>query len=713
VSNLPPALVEHPELDTWIRVDPHETITVFTGKAELGQGLTAALARIAAEELDVDITRVRVETADTSRPPFEGPTVGSLSMQQTGSALRQAAAEAKAHLLQLAAAALDAQPVHLDVSDGVFTHPDRRDRVDYWQLLGGGRFDFRASGAASPKPPHEHRIIGRPGPRSDLLGIVTGTTRFAADLVSDGTLHSRVVRPPSPAARLLGFDEERLRSSVELVAVVRQDTFLAVVADHEHDAVAAAETALRIAQWSEEPVLPPAGHLANWLVSLPAQTYHVVDGRGTLDQLPTHEEPRDAATVLRARYSRPYQMHASLGPSAAAALWEGGRVTVWTHSQAVQLLRVLLADEFGLDREHVRLVHVPGPGCYGHNGADDVAFEAAIVARALEERCVLHKWSRADEHAWEPYGPAMVLETGASLSAQGDIVDWECEAWTNTHVSRPYVADAGNTLVAARHRAPPKPERRPPLMLDYHAGGHRNADPLYTFPRRITINVVPTPLRVSSLRALGAYAHVFAIESFVDELAEAAGADPVEFRLRHLEDDRARAVLEAAAQAAGWGRSLDGGRGLGIGFAQYKNSACYAAVAIEVEVDDATAEIRPLRVFVAADAGEVIDPDGLENQLAGGAVQSLSWTLKEQVTFDNARITSLDWSTYPILTFVETPEVDVTLLDRPGEPYLGAGEATQGPTAAALANAAYAAVGLRLRDIPLTPDAVRRAAQTV
>jgi CO/xanthine dehydrogenase Mo-binding subunit len=410
-------------------------------------------------------------------------------------------------------------------------------------------------------------------------------------------------------------------------------------------------------------------------------------------------------------------MHAALGPSAALAHWTETELALWTHSQGIYALRSSLAEVLGLAESRLHLVHVEGPGCYGHNGADDVALDAALLARGLPGRPVLLKWMRDDEHAWEPYSPAMVVQSQASLDAAGQIVDWNHDVRSYTHRGRPSArGDGTSSLLAARYLAEPLPPPPAQPTKAYHVGIHRNADPLYAFPRRRVVkHFIPgSPLRVSAMRSLGAYANVFAIESFMDELALAAGSDPVTFRLRHLKDERARAVIEAAAEKAGWqpGRPFEGagyGRGRGLAFAQYKNQKCYAAIVVEASVDVATGQIRLERAVIAADAGQIVNPDGLANQLEGGFVQAASWTLKEAVRFDATGILSRDWQSYPILTFAEAPEVETVLLDRPYQPWLGAGEATHGPTPAAIANAVFEAVGVHLRELPFTPERVRAA----
>jgi CO/xanthine dehydrogenase Mo-binding subunit len=714
VSALPTSLEKHPLLDTWVRIDPAETVTVFSGKSEHGQGLRSMLARIGAEELDVALERVRVATADTAHGLDEGLTAGSTSTQESGAALRQAAAEARAHLLGLAAAELGVDVCELRVEDGTIAARDRT--TSYWQLLGGKRFGVRATGRVATKPPSEHRIVGREARRIDLVPIVTGTARYLQDLSTPGMLHGRVVRPPSRAARLEAVDEERARALPGVVAVVRDGGFLGVVAEREEQALAAAAALSAAARWSEKPTLPPQGSLARWLREQRGEAFLVVEGVAVEGDVPPLAEPPGASRTVRATYTRPFTLHGSIGPSAAVAQWSDGRLEVWSSTQGVFPLRKALAEALRVEQESVRVRHVEAAGCYGHNGADDVALDAALLARAAGGRPVRVVLTREQEHTWEPYGPAAVIDLQASLDADGRLLGWNHDVWSNGHVGRAVVAPPGTSaLAAAWQLAEPVPPSVPKPRLQYHAGIHRNADPLYAVPNRRIVKhfVEAAPVRVSSLRSLGAFANVFAIESFLDELAEAAGSDPVAFRLSYLEDERARAVLERAAAEVGAQGRGEFGRGVGIAFAQYKNLQCYAAVAVELHVDDATAAVVLDRVVVAADAGAVIDPKGLANQLEGGVVQAASWTLQEQVTFDDTRITSSSWDSYPILTFPEVPEVEVLLLDRPGVTSVGAGEATQGPTAAAIANAVHDAIGVRLRDLPLTPERIRAAAASL
>ena len=711
MTGLSGSLARFPQLDMWVRVDPYDTVTLFTGKVELGQGLRSALARIGADELDVAIDRIRVETADTAHGLDEGTTAGSLSLEESGAALRQAAAEARAHLLRLAATELGAEPDALAVDDGTVSADGRS--TTYWELFGGRRFGIEATGLVAPKAPEERRITGRDGRRADLEAIVTGRTTYIQDLTLPAMLHGRIVRPPGPGAALVSVDDGPVRTLPGVVSVVRDGSFLGVTAEREEQAVAAAAALAASARWSEGSALPPPRGLPDWLRTRPAQQFLVVDGTAVEGAVPPIAEPDGAARTLRATYTRPYLLHGSIGPSAAVASWGGGKIDVWSASQGVFPLRAALAQALQVSESVVRVRHVEGPGCYGHNGADDVALDAALLARQADERPVRVVYTREQEHTWEPFGPASVVELQASLDDDGRLLDWNHDVWSNTHVGRPAEGPQGTSaLAAAWLLAKPLREGVPGPGLTFHGGVHRNADPLYTVPnRRIVAHfVTERPLRTSALRSLGAYANVFALESFIDEVAEAAGVDPLEYRLSYLEDERARAVLRRAAKRIPWPVTTDDfGHGTGIAFARYKNVMTYAAVAVELHVDDETAEVRLDRIVVVADAGEVIDPSGLRNQLEGGVVQSASWTLREEVTFDETRVTSSDWDAYPILSFPEIPPVEVELIDHPELPPLGAGEATQGPTAAAIANAVHAAIGVRVRDLPLTPERIRAA----
>jgi len=695
-------------IDAWLSFRD-KAITIFSGKVEIGQGIHTALAQIVAEELDVEIARIRIAPVDTDHSPDEGYTAGSNSVQGSGGNLRRAAASARQLLLAKAAAALDVPADRLLVHDGLVIDPVGEGQIDYWTLQGDQPFHQPLNPDARLKSPAAYTVVGAPAPRLDLPDKVLGHPRFVTDLALPGMAHARLVRPPEWGARLLTVDVETARSLPGLLAVVQDGDFLAVIAESEAQAAAAAEKLRAAARWSPPTPPPDEENLYTDLLVGPSGDLLVVDGATVDAPIPSLLSPTESAQSHRARYLRPFTMHGALGPSAAAALWDGARLTVWSHSQGPFQLRAALAQALKMDESAVRVIHGEGPGCYGHNGADDAGLDAALCALALPGRPVLLQWSREDEHRWEPYGPAMAVEMQASLDSRGRVVAWNHDVWSYTHSGRPRRMEGASNLLASWLKTDglPRPPARPGRGV--HGGSHRNADPIYAFAnRRIVKHSVPdSPLRTSSLRGLGAYANVFAIESFMDELALAAGMDPVAFRLAHLDDERGKAVVQAAAELARWqpdGRSGGKGQGRGFGFARYKNEKCYAAVVADVQVEKESGIVRVEKLWIAADAGQIINPDGLRHQLEGGAVQATSWTLKEAVRYTPAGLVSVDWFSYPVLRLAEAPEVAVMLVNSGGTPALGAGEATVGPTAAAIANAIWAATGARLRQLPFTPD---------
>jgi CO/xanthine dehydrogenase Mo-binding subunit len=740
-QRLPGSLDNNRLLDAWIRIGTDGNAIVCTGKVELGQGIVTALAQIAAEELDLPFGRVQMISGDTEKTPNEGVTAGSQSIENSGTALRLAGAQVRAILLELAAKRLGADVAALSVTDGVVAAPDGR-KLSYAELAAAADLHREATAQTRPKPASAHRIVGKPIARRDIPAKVMGGAAFVQDLRLPGMLHGRVVRPPGYGAKLEGFDQARIKAVRDgtlvgwiaeremlqsriarplgdgakpegfdearlkamlpgVVAVLRDGSFLGVIAEREEQAIKASLVLAESARWIAGPPLPDQAHIYDHLLALPTEDKVVDEKQAALPE---------GVKVIEATYRKPYMAHAALGPSCAIAQLSGGKMTVWTHSQGVFPLRGNLAMALKMPAENIHCIHTEGAGCYGHNAADDVALDAALLARAAAGRPVRVQWMRADEFLWEPFGPAMVMKARAALSADGRIADWNYELWSNTHSMRPS-EPGGNNLLASWYLAEPQRPSSPRMQPQPNGGGDRNAVPLYDFPRqRITNHLIrEMPLRVSALRTLGAYANVFAMESFMDELALVANSDPVAFRLAHMKDARARAVIEAVARKAGWKPSErgNGSKGRGIGFAKYKNLATYVAVIADVEIDRASGRIVVPRVYAAVDAGQIINPDGLENQIEGGIVQSMSWTLKEEVRFDPTEISSRDWDTYPILTMPEVPLVDIELINRPEERSLGAGEAAQGPAAAAIANAFAAATGKRLRDLPLTPARVK------
>lgn len=697
--DLPGSLKTTPVLDAWIKVDAESRITVFTGKAELGTGIRTAFLQIAAEALGVSPERLTLVTADTSLTPNEGYTAGSHSTADSGTAIAHAAAQVRQLLIQAAAARLDVDAGSLVVEKGEIVAADGR-RLSFGDAVSGTDLHRHAMPGQPMKDPGSFGIVGQSYPRVDIPGKVTGGASYVQDMRLPAMVHARVVRPPSYGATLASVDLDRIRSLPGVIAVVRDGSYLAVAAEDEWQAVVAMRELSASAVWNAGPPLPNPATLYDTLLKLPAQEISVANRKST---------STIAAKTLHARFTKPYLTHGAMGPSCALAQFDGAQMTVWTHTQGVFPLRKGIAEMLSMKPERVRCVHVEGAGCYGHNGADDVAADAALIAHALPGRPVRVQWMREQEHMWEPFGPAMITDVTASLDDTGHIVDWRFEIWSNTHNSR--IENAGRLMPTwfldkPFTPAPPKPIPMP------EGGGDRNSIPLYRIPNvYVQHHFLPDmPIRVSAMRSLGAYHNVFSIESFLDELAAGAGADPVDFRLRHLDDPRAQDVIRRAAQRFGWERSVASTlwTGRGFAFAQYKNLMAYCAVAAQVGVEPDTGRVTIERIVSAVDCGQIVNPDGVRNQIEGGIVQSASWTLFEETTFDRHTITSFDWSTYPILRFESAPHsVEVELIDRPGQPFLGVGEAAQGPMAAALANAIAHATGVRFRALPMSPGRLR------
>jgi CO/xanthine dehydrogenase Mo-binding subunit len=694
---LPASLAANPVLSRWLSFAPGGVVTVRSGKVEYGQGVWTALAQIAADELDVALERVRVAPVSTGSSPDEGTTSGSRSVEDSGAALRQACAQARAVLLAAAAATLGVSTADLAVSDGQIMVEGRPAGPTYWSLAAPGLLDVEAGPPVPVKSPHRWLVAGHSAPRLDLADKVMGRRRFVHDLVLPGMLFGRVIRPPAPAATLSGVD-----GPPPGVVMVRDGSFLGVVAGDDRAAVRAAAALSATARWQVAQSLPDENDLRSFLLSAPAET-------AAVERVADERAAARAVRTLSAEYSRPFLAHASMAPSCAIARWDTGAVTVWCHSQGVFALRGAIAAGLRLDPARVTVHHVEGAGAYGHNGADDAAMDAVLLARAVPGRPVRVQWSREDELGWAPVGPAMLARLSAGLDAGGQIVSWRHDVWSNGFIGRP--GSGGQPrLLALTHLAggtpmPAAPDGPPTGAM----GATRNAVPGYDIPDRAVTRhrLLAMPVRTSSLRSLGAFLNVFAIESFMDELAAAAGADPLAFRLAHLSDLRGRRVIEEVAGMCGWA-SLPraDGVGYGLGYARYKGTAGYCAAVAEVAADT---DVAVRRVWLAVDVGAVISPDGVVNQVEGGAVQSASWALLERVRFDRTKITSVNWDTYPVLRFGAVPEVRVRIVAGSGEPSTGAGELAQGPVAGAIGNALAAAAGVRVRDLPLTREQVARA----
>lgn len=692
-KKLPGSLKDNPRLGQWLTFKSDGTVEVYAGKIEIGQGILTALRQIVADELDIAPQRLVMMTARTGISPNEGVTSGSKSIEDSGSALRAVAAEARAIYLAAAAKRLGVPVESLSIDDGIIRGPGNA-TTSYAELADPALLDREATAAAKPKTPEQRRVVGKAEQRIDIPDKAFGRPRFVHDVDLGGVLHGRVLRPAAPGAKLLAMDDSQARGVPGVVAIVRDGSFVGLVAETENAAVAGLAKLSAGAQWTAGHELPDESALADWLKRQPAKTTttEVLAGTG--------ETP---VKVIRREFSRPYISHGSMGPCCAVATWTGKKLSIRTHSQGVYNLRRDLEFVFKLAPDAIEIAHGEGPGCYGHNASDDVALDAALLARAVPGKPVRVLWTRADEFAWGPQGAPMAIAIEAGVDGKGEVASWTHEVWSNGFSSRP--GRGGRTvLLAAAHMG-----EAPGWAMSVGDGAERNAAPDYALPGSKVIyhRLQVMPLRVSSLRSLGAHGNGFAIEQMFDEIAHLRGEDPVAARLRLLPDPRARAVVEATARRAGWTQwKKRDGLGHGIGFARYKGNGAYCAAVAEIEVET---EIRVRRLVIGVDVGEVINPDGVINQIEGGAIQTVSWTLMEAVRFDRQRVTSDSWEAYPILRFSQVPAIEVEIVNRPDQKPLGAGEATQGPVAGAIGNALFDALGVRVRDMPLTPERIRAA----
>lgn len=679
-SLAPPAgpLPDDSQIDAWLQVLEDGTVRILTGRMELGQGIKVVMQQVAGEELNISPDKIDVVLADTGRTPNEGYTAGSRGVERGAMSVRRAAAAARQKLLELAAQNWNISATELQLENGTVKRKDSQAQLALNDLLEGQQLSANIPENVALKPKDQYQWVGRPIPHPDMEKMVRGKALYVQDLRFPGMVHARILRPPVYGAKLDNWDRT-IEESPGVLKVVQNGSFLGVIASGEYQAVKAMQVLRKNSRWQTAASLPDVTSWADFMVQNTGEQF----------------QPNNSSNSHHAIYAKPYIMHGSIGPSCAVAAYEDGRLHVWSHTQGVYPLRSTLSDLTGLAEDNIRVTGVRGSGCYGHNGADDVAGDAALLAMAFPGRPVRLQWQRQDEHQWEPYGSAMRMELSATLSSEGKIKQWTYHLWSDGHSTRPRGGAAN--LIAARYL-------ENPFSFDGSnrvGGGTRNSEPYYNIPHaEVKDHHVKGPLRTSALRSLGAYANIFAIESFMEELAEKAGQHPLDFRLQHTADERAAAVMQQLKDRLAE-ETTKNGEGIGYAFSRYKNSASYCAVAAKVHVDLAGKVVKPLKMWAVLDAGETMNPDGLKNQTEGGMIQAASWTLKEEVLFDTKEVTSKDWRNYAILRFDATPETEVIIIDRPDQPPLGAGEAAQGPAGAAIANAVYAACGKRVRELPI------------
>ncbi len=683
------------EVDGFIAIDADGGVTVFSGLVDLGQGLRIAIPQMAAEELGVDLARITLIEGDTALCPNQGSTAGSRGTAVGGVQIRRAAATARVALVGLAAEKLGRPATELEAAHGEIRVKGGTASIRYGELVGGRKLALKVDAKAPLKDPATYTIVGKPVPRPDIAGKVTGRHTFMHDFKVDGMLHARIVRPAAVGAKIESVDLDSIKS-IPGARVVRVNDFLGVVAADEWDAIAAAR--LLKTKWSDASTLVGSSKVREWMRAGPFEGEEALVQKGDATQALA-----GAAKRIKAEFYWPLQSHASMGPSCAIADVKDGKATIWSASQATHRFQETIATILGLPKTAVRVVYLDGSGCYGMNGHDDAAADAALLSKAVG-RPVRVQWTRADEHGWDPKGPPQLLALEGGLNADGAIAAWRTEMW----LPKATASLPNMPLLAPEAAGIPQVQGITTGLIS------QNGDPPYGVANQgVRIHwLKDSPLRPSNLRAPGKIGNAFAVESFTDELAVAAGRDAVEFRLAQLTDPRGVEVVKRAAAMISWiARPSPGPGGIGRGFAyvHYKNNETYVAMAIEAEVDRKAGAIRVRRVACAHDCGLVVNPDALKMQVEGSILQTISRTLHEEVAFDRSRVTSVDWASYPILTFPEVPAIAIDLVVRPQEPPLGAGEAAATPVAAALANAVFDACGARLRTVPFTRERVLAA----
>ena len=693
-------VLDSKEVDAFLSVNGDGTVTLFCGKVDLGQGLRIAMPQIAAEELGIDVDKITFIEGDTALTPDQGRTSGSNGIQVGGVQIRQAAATARKALVELAAQRLNAKAEDLEAAGGMVRPKSGGAGMSFAELIAGKQFDLKLDPKAPLKDPASYTIVGKPLRRPDVPAKCFGTHLYMQDFAVPNMLHARVIRAAAVGAKLVSVDESSVKD-IPGAKIVRVKDLLAVVADDEWNAVRASR-ALR-AQWSEGSGLPSQNGLVESLRNEPGIVDETLVNKGS----PAAQRP-DGAKALTATYYWPMQSHASIGPSCAVADVNNESATVWTASQGTHGNQTTFAKFLGLPKEKVRMIYLEGSGCYGMNGHEDAAADAAILSRATG-RPVRVQWSREDELGWDPKGPPQLLSISGAVSADGRILDWRTEMWipktTRGLPNIPLLAPEAAGL-----------EHVPGLNTGLIS---QNGDPPYSAE---SIQVIAhwlkdAPLRPAPIRSPGKPANCFAVESFVDELAAAAGIDPVEFRLRGLKDPRAIEVIKRTAAMMKWqpqayqiASTNDAiARGRGIAYIRYKHSESYVGMGMEVAVERASGRITVERVVCAHDCGLIINPDGVRAQIEGSILQTISRVLMEEVMFDRSRVLSVDWASYPILRFPGVPKIDIELINRPTEKPVGAGEAACTTVGPALANAVYNATGARLRTVPFTPERVKLA----
>ena len=691
----------------WIIFD-NNMIQVLTGKIDIGQHISTTLALIASRELDINIKKIEVVNVKTNLSPNEGFTAGSLSVSQSGTALKSATITFRNSFIEYICSKYNVKLEDINLENGIAKILGTNIYFSYWDFAKLDNFKNIIILPLIPIRLIEPNLSNSRNENKLINNIVTGKYRFIHDLDFPNMLHARMVRPPNYFSKVKSLDQKLISKIESLnINIIVKGSFIAVVGGDEYEVIKSAKRIAISCTWDLLEDLE-VKDINEMLLKNDKDTLLVKRGGEAFhEEIPKNKFYNEKEFItLNSTYSKPYIMHGSIGPSAACSIYQDNKFKIFTHSQGIYQTRSAISEALKVDENNIEINFMPGAGCYGHNGADDAAYEAAVISETLPGKYILLKWTREEEHCWEPYGSAALSVVKGSLDLKGNIVYWAHETFADTFLSRPTKGSADNLLSFKYLNNNFNKKRNKPNTAP-HMGIHRNLDPLYNFKNtRLVKNLVHNlPLRTSALRGLGAFGNVFAIESFLNELAEVAKIDPITFRLNHLEDIRAKEVLlDLQKQLSNTPLGINNTRG--IAFARYKNSAAYCAVGVEINVTD-DVEIKLINSWISIDAGEVVYEEGVTSQIEGGFIQAASWTLYEDVQYDTKSILSTDWDNYKIIGFDNIPKININIIDKKGFPFLGVGEVVAGPVSAAIANALYECLGVRTRHLPLTKDKIK------
>ena len=709
--NTGPSIRLYGKLKNWFNFSRNNILQVYSGKIDIGQHISSTLALISSKITGVDYDQVEIIKLDTDISPDEGKTASSLSVPDSGTAIKAASLTLRKAFLRYSLQYLNVNIQETTFENGILRDIKSNRSISYWDYAKTKEFNelvipakFNEDEIKEFNYKNNQKIEIK-----TIHDIVTGNYLYVHDIKFPNMLHARIIRPPNYHTRFVKFKNDIEQKLINLkISLFVKGSFLAILSSEEYLVVKYLDIIKQNIVWEEVRNLS-SNNIFKSLERNNKDSLLVKEGgEAYYENIPSIKDfPEDKYSTLISEYKKGYLMHAPLAPSAACSIFTDNKFTIYSHSQALYDLRLSFSEYFGMNLDKVKVKFMPGSGCYGHNGADDVAFEVAVLSKEFPDTHVLLKWTREDEHCWEPYGSASLNKLKGVIDNYGKIIYWSNEAYSDTYMTRPSNTELHN-FISYDFMKNNFVTRKSTPKTKPHMGIHRNLDPLYNFgEKRLVKNLVhDLPLRTSALRTLGAFSNVVALESFINELADIKNIDPFEIRINHLRDERAINVIQNLKDQM-LKQEIIGANKRGIGFSRYKNSAAYCAVGVELKVSD-DLEIKLIRAWITVDAGEVAYEDGIIAQVEGGFIQAASWALYEEVLFDVKEITSKDWDTYKIIEFDNIPTFQTNVIDKNGYPYLGVGEVVAGPTGAAISNAISDAIGQRIKTMPFTKDNITK-----